>query len=131
MATFSRVVDVELIGPTSIGLRLTDEEGGSATDQIVISPANFITDFSVFLTAVRAGGETRPVDTDSLCRSWEEARETLRRRLIDEDPWGEQPVSPPDEQGIVALGEERLEALRAERETENHSSPNEPPSDLE
>jgi hypothetical protein len=115
MAIFSRVVEIELIGPTSIGLRLTDDGGTEATDQIVISPVNFITDFSVFLTAIRAGGETRPVDTDSLCRSWEEARKTLRGRLIGEDPWGEQPVSPPDEEAIVAVGEERLEAIRAKR----------------
>lgn len=112
MAALSRVTDLELIGPTSIGLRLTDDRGKNATEQIVVSPANFITDFSVFLTAVRAGGETRPVDAASLARSWEKARKTLRSWLIEKDPWGEPPSPPPDEEAVVALGEERLTALR-------------------
>jgi hypothetical protein len=128
MAHLSRVVEIELIGPTSIGLRLTDEGGIEATDQLVISPANFITDFSVFLTAIRAAGETRPVDSDCLCRSWQEARKTLRRRLIEEDPWAEQPISPPDEEAIVAVGEERLRAIQSKRQMQKPPSANQPPS---
>jgi hypothetical protein len=129
MAVFRRVQEIELIGPTSIGLRLDDGEGGPASDQIVISPVHFITDFSVFLTAVRAAGETSAVDKDPLNRSWEEARETLRKQLIEEDPWGAQAVPLPGEEAIVALGAERLKALRTVREEREHPSRNEPPSD--
>jgi len=117
--TFHRISNVELIGPTSIGFRLIDSEE-TRTGPIVISPANFITDFSVFLTAVRAAGETRPVDPDSLNRSWEEARLALRQRLIEEDPWGQPPLPPPDQEGAVVAGEDRLDAIRAERERSAH-----------
>jgi hypothetical protein len=115
MSTLSRIVDVELIGPTSIGFRLGDERKSMSTDRIVISPADFIEDFSVFLTAIRAAGMTRPVDTGHLCTAWQQARETLRRSLIEDDPWGEPPASPPGAEAVVALGEERLKAQRARR----------------
>jgi hypothetical protein len=119
MPKYCEIADIELIGPTSIGLRLVDAERASVTDQIVLSPANFITDFSLFLTAVRAAGETRPVEPQALKHSWEEWRETLRRRLVEEDPWSEEPTPTLEESTLAALevtmGEERAKALMHKR----------------
>jgi hypothetical protein len=117
MKVFTHVVDVEPIHPTSIGFRLADSGRSSLSAPIVVSPVNFLADFALFLTAIRAAGTTDPIAADRLLGSWEKACEALRRRLIEEDPWGDRPAASPGQEAVVALGEERLEQLRAKRKS--------------
>jgi hypothetical protein len=121
MTIITRIEKVELIGPTAIGVRLADDNGQRGCS-VVISPNNFITDFSTFLTALRAAGATSPVQRELLENSWREARRTLQKRLVEEDPWGQHAPSaatadePPEYWSmVICMGEERARKLLKER----------------
>lgn len=117
MTTYTQIQHMELIDPTSIGLQLANIEDTLISKRIVMSPNDFITDFGTFLSAVRASGEKHPVDTKILAISWRQSRESLRKKLIDEDPWGEHPQPtksepPPDYWAMeLCLGSELAEQL--------------------
>jgi hypothetical protein len=126
MCEFTRINNVELIGPTSVAVRLADEHDGSLTERLVVSPNDFLTDFATFLTAVRAAGETRPVEQRRLEESWQAQRRALRRRLVDGDPWGARtnlagnlPEKTPSYWALVlCMGEEKANRLLRERQEE-------------
>lgn len=89
MNQFTHIADVQLLDPTRVGVRLARSDDLAVTSPIVMSPNDFITDFSTFLTAMRAEAETRPVNCRTLRQSWRHFRDIVRKRLVDEDPWGQ------------------------------------------
>jgi hypothetical protein len=88
MIALTQVAKVELIGPTAVGVHLTDDRSGAGVGPVVINPNDFITDFSTFLTAMRAAGATHSIACDPLKASWRKTRQALRKQLVEEDPWG-------------------------------------------
>ena len=104
MAEFARIKHVDLIGPTAIGVHLTDEDGSVCLGPIVISPNDFITDFSTFLTALRAAGAVSPIDVEKLGQSWRRQRRMLRKALVEGDPWCQRPSPAADLEGRLVCG---------------------------
>jgi len=87
MRAFTHIANVQLLDPARFGVQLAWDDDLWATSPIVMSPTDFLADFSTLLTALRAMAETRPVNRQALRRSWQQQREALRRRLVEEDPW--------------------------------------------
>jgi hypothetical protein len=88
MQAFTRLCDVAPMNPAAIRVRLANRDRTHISSPIAVSPVEFLTDFSTFLTALRAAGGTWPVQVEALHQSWEEFRDVVRRQLL-RDPWGE------------------------------------------
>jgi hypothetical protein len=122
MMTVTRIDKVDLIAPNAVGVYLADDDGPCAYP-VVIHPNDFITDFSTFLVAVRAADAVYPVERRLLRKSWHEARRLLRKRLVDEDPWGQHaaPLTPATDEPpnywsmVLCMGEEGAQRLLMER----------------
>ncbi len=89
MNQFTHIADVQLLDPTRVAVKLARSDDLVVTNPIVMSPNDFITDFSTFLTAMRAEAETRPVNCRTLRQSWRHFRDVVRKRLVEDDPWGQ------------------------------------------
>jgi len=109
MAEFTRVRRVDLIGPTAVGVHLTDDDGGVHSGSIVINPNDFMTDFSTFLTALRAAGAVAPVHLEKLEQSWRRRRRKLRQELVEGDPWCQRQSPAADLEGRLICGYRQAE----------------------
>ena len=109
MAKFTRVRHVDLIGPTAVGVYLSDEDSGVHSGPIVISPNDFIIDFSTFLTALRAAGAVSPIHVEKLAQSWRRRRRQLRKELVEGDPWCQRPSPAADLEGRLVCGYRQAE----------------------
>ena len=105
MAEFSRIRHIDLIGPTAVGVHVTDENGRVRLGPIVINPNDFMIDFSTFLTALRAAGAVAPMDVEKLAQSWRRQRRQLRKELVESDPWCQRPSPAADLEGRLVCGD--------------------------
>jgi len=108
MARFTRVTHVDLIGPTAVGVYLSDADGKVRAGPIVMSPNDFVTEFSTFLTALRAAGAVAPIQVEKLVQSWRRRRRQLRKELVQRDPWCQQPSPAADLEGRLVCGNRQV-----------------------